>query len=388
MASADTRLIIAGGGLAGCLVALALARLRPEVPLMLVEGGTRFGGTHTWSFFDPDVAEGDRWLVDPFLVARWSAYDVRFPRRARTLGTAYNSASSDRLDAVMRERLRPEQYRLGCAVEAVAPDHVRLVGGETLRAAGVLDARGAPDPIPLDLGWQKFVGQEFRLARPHGLDRPIVMDASVDQAEGYRFVYCLPFSSARILVEDTYYSLSQTLAVEPLRDRIKAYVAARGWQPAALEKEEAGVLPVALGGNVASLWADPPGVPKLGLRGGFFHPTTGYSLPDAIRTALLVARQANLRSAPLHRILQNEAARLWRERSFYRLLDRMLFHSALPTQRYRVLEHFYRLDADVVARFYAGRSTAIDKLRILSGKPPVPLGAALAALIGRGRRWE
>ena len=41
---------------------------------------------------------------------------------------------------------------------------------------------------------------------------------------------------------------------------------------------------------------------------------------------------------------------------------------------------FYRLDPALIARFYAGRSTRADKLRILSGRPPVSLARAFAAL--------
>jgi lycopene beta-cyclase len=58
----------------------------------------------------------------------------------------------------------------------------------------------------------------------------------------------------------------------------------------------------------------------------------------------------------------------------------MLFRAADPPHRYRVLEHFYRLPEPVIARFYAGRSTMLDKMRILSGRPPVPIGRALSAL--------
>ena len=54
----EQRLVIAGGGLAGCLAALAMARLRPEVAIMLVEAGEAFGGNHIWSFFDADVDAG------------------------------------------------------------------------------------------------------------------------------------------------------------------------------------------------------------------------------------------------------------------------------------------------------------------------------------------
>jgi len=110
---------------------------------------------------------------------------------------------------------------------------------------------------------------------------------------------------------------------------------------------------------------------------------TGYSLPDAVRIAMLIARQSDLSSAVLHRILLSDAKRLWRERKFFRLLNRMLFHAADPQHRYKVLEHFYRLEPDVIERFYAARSASWDKLRILSGKPPVPIGGALAAMFGQ-----
>jgi lycopene beta-cyclase len=58
----------------------------------------------------------------------------------------------------------------------------------------------------------------------------------------------------------------------------------------------------------------------------------------------------------------------------------MLFRAAAPRLRYRVLEHFYRLDEELIGRFYAGRSTLFDKARILSGRPPVPLLRAAAAI--------
>jgi lycopene beta-cyclase len=38
-----------------------------------------------------------------------------------------------------------------------------------------------------------------------------------------------------------------------------------------------------------------------------------------------------------------------------------------------VLEHFYRLPEALIERFYADRLSALDRLRILSGRPPVPL---------------
>jgi lycopene beta-cyclase len=380
MTASTPTLIIAGGGLAGCLAALAIAERRPDVPLLLLEAEERFGGNHVWSFFDGDVARDDLWLVEPLIRSRWPDHEVRFPRRSRTLGFGYNSIRSERLDQVVRVRLRPDQYRLGARIASLGPEEVHLDDGEVITAGGVVDARGAANLDGLDLAWQKFVGRTYRFEEPHGSTRPVIMDAFVDQEDGYRFVYALPFSATELLIEDTYYSESPKLDVPLLRQRIEKYHL-EAWEPAELIAEETGVLPVALGGDIAQLWStrDAP-VARLGLRGGFFHPTTGYSLPDAVRNATLLAAQPDLSTPALHWLYRGRAVSLWKEREFYRMLNRMLFRAAAPADRYRVLEHFYRLPNEVIARFYAGQSTALDKLRILSGKPPVPVGKALGAM--------
>ncbi|HEY6917448.1 MAG TPA: lycopene beta-cyclase CrtY [Allosphingosinicella sp.] len=373
-------LVIVGGGLAGGLAALAFAERRPEVPILLIEESHRLGGSHVWSYFDGDVAEEDRPLVAPLVEVHWGRHDVIFPKRRRTLPFGYNSIRSERFDAVLRERLKPEQLRLSTGAALIEAERVILDSGEEIAALGVIDARGPGASLPPEhFGWQKFVGREYRFDAPHGLERPIVMDATVDQADGYRFVYCLPFSDRTMLVEDTYYSLSPDLDRAAIGGRIDAYMAAQGWPAATMLYEETGVLPVALGGDIAAFWAGRP-VARIGLRGGFFHPTTGYSLPDAVRLASLIARQSDLSGPALYRLTRAAAEETWRARRFYRLLDRMLFHAAAPAERYRVLEHFYRLDPAIIARFYAARTTLGDKVRILSGRPPVPLLKAIKAL--------
>jgi lycopene beta-cyclase len=68
------------------------------------------------------------------------------------------------------------------------------------------------------------------------------------------------------------------------------------------------------------------------------------------------------------------------------MLSAMLFAAAQPGDRYRVLQRFYRLDRRLIERFYAGQSSLADKARILAGRPPVPIGAALGVLTGLGAR--
>jgi len=374
-------LLIAGGGLAGCLAALALAERRPDLSVLLVEAGDRFGGNHIWSFFDSDIAPEDRWIVDLARPTRWADHEVRFPHRHRRLAIGYNSIRSEDVDAAVRARLPADRLRFGARIRALRPGAVELEGGETLRAGAVIDARGATGTAGVDYAWQKFAGSLRRFAKPHGVARPLIMDACVDQSFGYRFVYLLPFSETELLVEDTYYADGAALDVPRLRRLIGDYCSCRNLGASEQIREETGVLPIVLNGDIGAFWpgTEPP-LPRLGLAGGFFHPTTGYSLPDAVANAALLVRQREVSEAALHGLLCRRAGELWRARGFYRSLNRMLFRAAAPERRYRVLEHFYRLPEPVIGRFFAGRSTALDKLRILSGRPPVPVGRALHAL--------
>ena len=387
-------LAIVGGGLAGGLIALALAKKRPGVDVRIVEGADTIGGNHLWSFFASDIDKGNRWIVAPLISYGWTQYDIAFPAHKRTLKSPYYSIESERLDTVIRAALPEKALMTGRKVLAASPTAVVLADGDRIEAKGVIDARGPGDLGLLDLGWQKFVGMEFALDEPHGVDHPIVMDATVEQIDGYRFVYTLPFSATRLFVEDTYYSDTPDLYrpkpgvggvggsnADPIAERVLEYAAAHGWQTQHVVREESGVLPVTMGGDFEAYWQSGGNkVAKAGMRAGLFHPTTGYSLPDAVRMAALVATASDLSGAGLHSLTHDFARRTWKARGFYRMLDKMLFRAADPQERYRVLERFYRLDPQLVRRFYAGRSTLFDKMRVLSGKPPVPIPRAMRAI--------
>lgn len=374
-------LAIAGGGLAGALIALALRARRPDLRVVVIEGGETAGGNHVWSCFEGDVALADRWLIEPLIAHGWGGHDVRFPGFERSLPGGYASLSSERLDAALHDALPPGDLMLDTQIVALTPTGVTLADGRTLDAGGVIDARGPGDMSALELGYQKFVGQSWRMDAPHGVTRPIIMDARIDQADGYRFVYTLPFSATELFIEDTYYTAGPELEVDTLKGRIADYAAEQGWTGTPGNRIETGVLPVCMGGDFERYWrAASPGVAKAGLRGGFFHAMTGYSLPDAVRVAMRIASLADLSGAALHEEMRDMARAHWRGQAYYRLLATMLFRAAEPAERWRILARFYRLDPALIGRFYAGHSTLFDKLRVLTGRPPVPISRAIQAL--------
>jgi lycopene beta-cyclase len=379
VADADFDIILVGGGLANGLLADRLLAARPELRLLVLEGGHRLGGNHTWSFHDTDVTTAQMAWLAPYIAHRWPKQEVRFPGHSRVLETGYCSVPSDRFAAVLGAKLGA-RLRADCPVIEVTATDVKTADQQRLSAHCVIDGRGPQPHDALALGYQKFIGIEIETAVPHGRLWPIIMDATVPQIDGYRFVYTLPLDERRLLIEDTYYSDRPDLDLSPLRGRLDDYATQQGWTIARVVREESGVLPIVLAGDIEALLATDATVPRIGLRAGLFHPTTGYSLPDAVAMAERIAALPDIHSPAVAAAVRTHAKSLWRERGFYRLLNRMLFQAAKPHARAQVLERFYRLPEPLIRRFYAGQLSLTDQARILSGKPPVPLLAALQAM--------
>ena len=374
--SRDVDYALIGGGLQNGLLALALRARQPEARVVIIESNTAPGGNHTWCFHAGDVSPQMAALIDPLIAVRWPGYDVAFPAYARTLESAYACVTSDRLAAALAGS--GCELMLETTALVVGADHVLVRSRDgavtEMRARAVIDARG-PDRADVQAtGWQKFVGQELRLTAPHGLTRPMLMDATVEQIDGFRFLYVLPMAADRVLVEDTYFSNGTHLDATMLRERIAAYVAQRGWQVAAIEREESGVLPL-------PMRCTPPVAARplvAGYAGGWFHPVTGYSFPIAARLAELIASLPPEELAG--KAIERHARAHTKQLEFGLRLNRMLFRWFVPDQRFRVLERFYRLPEASVRRFYALELTAWDRARILVGRPP--RGLSFTAMFG------
>ena len=373
-------LILVGAGLASALIAQRLSQAENGPAILMLEASATPFGEHTWSFHDTDVTEDDRDWLDPLIAHSWSGQSVRFQSLKRDLASGYASLTSDSVRQAI-ERLPNVDLRSSVAVVGLAPGHVTLSNGTKVAGSCVIDARGYQPSAALALGYQKFVGLEIETTEPHGLVNPIIMDASVDQRDGYRFVYSLPFSPTRILIEDTRYSDGEALDLQALAADVSAYAEAQGWSIARVVREEHGVLPIALAHDADRFWREKPSdIPQAGMRAALFHPTTGYSLPEAVRVANLVAEAWPIGSAALARKIHAHALDRHRQQGFYRLLNRMLFRAAAPDKRHLVLQRFYKLPRPLIERFYAGRTSLGDIARILIGKPPVPIHRALGCL--------
>jgi lycopene beta-cyclase len=362
-------LVLVGGGLQNGLIALHALHTHPSARIALIEPQPRLGGNHTWCVHAGDVPPAAASWFEALVVRRWESYDVRFPGFERSLALPYAVVSSDRFNDVLRAafaRSADSVLAIGRRASNIAARQVELDDGSILRGNLVIDARG-PDASAFAgaCGYQKFVGLELRGDRPHGVLRPILMDATCPQHDGFRFFYVLPLSADRLLVEDTRFALSAKLDVAEASAAVLAYASrfAGEWT---LVRSEQGVLPMPWSGNEhARAWTSPL---LAGYRGGYFHPATGYSMPAALRVAQYIGDT----------LLGGAAQRDWHvletqhraQVAYAQHLNRLLFTGFEEHAMWQVFARFYRFPEALISRFYAMSLGSLDRARILIGRPP------------------
>lgn len=370
MTSTDFEYILVGGGLQNGLIALALLAERPGSRIAIVEREALLGGNHTWCFHQDDLpAAAGPWIA-PLICHRWAGYRVLFPNLERRIDDEYAAITSERFREVVTSAMAGgDRCRvvLNATATEVADREVQLATGERLTGAVVIDSRGpAPSAeASSEAGFQKFLGLEVNLSRPHGLEVPTLMDAKVDQTSGFRFLYVLPLNPRRLLVEDTYFHESPDLKPEQIKLDIARYLDDKGYSDFHVIREETGVLPMPWSGSLPARATMPL---RAGYGGGWFHPGTGYSFPVASRLAVWVSGQepGGFRDEEVAVMAREHR----RQARFCHLLNDFLFRWYPPSQRWHIFERFYRLPEETIRRFYSLSLKGRDQMRLLSGRPP------------------
>jgi lycopene beta-cyclase len=370
---------IVGGGLSGGILAYRLMQTNPHLALAVFESGPVLGGKHVWSFHGTDVSKEQLEWLWPLISQSWPSHDVAFSNGPRRIGGGYHSIKSpefhDKISSLLGERLR-----LNCGSVECDSTSVRLLNGETVEAKCVIDARGLSSvPFGWKVGFQRFLGLHVRLKKPHALEVPLIMDTRVEQLGTFRFVYVLPWSSTHLHIEDTAYADTPEVDAKALRERIEAYAQSHQLEIDEIVDSEMSALPIPLNMPCPTF-----SMPTIGMKAGFFHATTGYSLPQAVEIADFVAARIQLTCHELLVELQEKARTHHGEMGFFRMLNRMLFLGAASAdERVKIFEAFYGLNDERIAHFYSGKLTWGDKLDVLNrGRPSVPFFRAMKASFG------
>jgi len=406
--------IIIGGGLQGGLLTLAIKYHQPKATILLIEKDCEVGGNHTWSFHPKDVPAEARPWIEPLVTSRWPSYFIRFPGFERRVNLPYATINSDHFATIVTESFRELQAvgdgeasagvrytrsSIGNKVSSQATatnastqwsadqvesrllteTEIELIDEKCVRTSDlvtfegkvVIDCRGSTrlvNDAAFDGGFQKFFGFEIELDKDWPESYPVVMDACQDQSNGFRFIYSLPFSNRRVLVEDTQFSDDPSLDRAGCLLNVETFVRGKTDATWSIVREETGCLPMPLTKSSIPQANLPL---RGGYAGGWFHAATGYSFPLAVRYANAVASVEPERAveAVAALVVENQS-----QAKFARLLNRLLFRLVKPSKRWSIFRRFYRVLSDeAISRFYAHRFTKKDAFRIVVGRPPAGL---------------
>lgn len=368
---------ILGAGCAGLSLCYYLLEQGVTEPILILDQKSEFADDRTWCFWDVEPT--------PFshrAIKRWNSWTLHTPGNTveqRTTSHPYQCLTAADFYAAALEQIASHTnvtLRLGESAEGYkeyAGETFVKASQSTYTARYVFDGRGLPpgslvfEEARRRATWvpQKFLGLRLRSREPvFDPERCTLMDFSVSQERGLRFVYVLPFSEREALVENVYLSEAE-ISADGHRSELEDYLAAAyglSSEDYVVDDEESGYIPMTdhtfprkLGDRTYSI----------GMLGGQTRPSTGYTFLRIQRYCRALAESVVAGDSVPGRI---EATR-------YKLLDKIFlrFMKEHPEKCPGVYRRMFEgLPPDTLVRFITEKSSLLDDLRLVLAMPKAP----------------
>jgi len=386
-ASAEYDYLIVGGGAAGLSLAYHIAQ-EPRLAnkrVMLIEPEAKDQNDRTWSFWAEEPG-----LFDDIVAHEWRKIAFRSPgfEKIIDLGT-YRYKTINGLDYyrfVHRALALKPQFKV---VRGNIEHLEDTVGGiSAVTATGSFTAHYAFDSRPPNLAQlkqphkyryllQHFVGWEVEtdtdIFDPTTVE---FMDFRGEQQHEARFMYVLPYTSRKALVEYTLFS-ENTLPKADYEEAIRQYLSATlGLTAYRVVAEETGAIPMTDHPLPTRTGAH---TINIGTRGGRAKPSTGYAFKRIQQhSARLVAALARTGQPPA-----NATGDKWQFHLFDTLLlDIMQRRGEVTRDIFREL--FERNPVERIFRFLDEKTSWADNLRVMNSVSSGPFMRSIAHVL-RGR---
>lgn len=235
----------------------------------------------------------------------------------------------------------------------------------------ILDSR--PPAPPSGCMIQHFRGYEIVLKDARfDASTAILMDFRCDQSRGIHFIYCLPFSPTRALVESTLFS-TEIESPDYYDKSIRTYLAdVIGVSEFTIDRQESGAIPMALLGRFNPLYQG------IGSNGGAIRPSSGYAFSFIQKQVGQILRDAR---AGQHLVVKSPHSRftLLMDQIFLRVLHRY------PTLAPRIFINMASvLTGDEFARFLSSEGTISTWMKVIFAMPKLPFIRVLFPTFERG----
>jgi lycopene beta-cyclase len=381
----DFDYLIVGGGAAGLSLAYHISQ-EPRLAgkrVLLLEPAAKDQNDRTWSFWTDEPM-----LFDGIVAHEWEQLAFRSPSFEQVFQLQRHRYKMIRgLDFYQFVRAallaRPEQFTLvQDTVETLenTPEGARATGlADTYAARYAFDSRPPqlePRPHKHRYLLQHFVGWEVET--PHDVFDPATvefMDFRGEQHHEARFIYVLPFSKRRALVEYTLFS-ARVLPQAEYEQAMRSYLEQLGVTDFRIEAVEIGAIPMTDHPMPASAG---PHIVNLGTRAGRAKPSTGYAFKRIQEhSARLVAALAATGQPPPD---------LTGDRWQFGLFDALLLDIMQrrgETTRDIFTELFRHNSVERIFDFLDERTSALANLQVMNSVTPWPFLRSIGHML-RGR---
>ncbi len=393
--STDTfDIAIIGGGLAGLSLAARLAAPRfQHLRVIVLEPRAQYVRDRTWCYWADGKAKNsaNRPQPHPFQAAvaiRWPSWEVMCGEAGASSYEAITNTGQHCYEMIPADRFYDYAERL-----IASTAHVKLLKGVTVTAAvnkldqvdidtsiGKIRARLVFDSRPpaalSNTAWiQRFQGFELEADAPiFAVNCATLMDFSVttkadSQAGRVHFIYVLPLSDRRALVEDTWFAPVEDQCDDvDYQGQIKGYLKGRfGLENYRVLHREQGALPM----DPELQPSRTPGrIIKIGAGGGMARASSGYAFFETQRACDAIAEKLVMPHVLAHdfqlpRWRGNVS--YWMDAVFLRVLKQ---YPALAPKIF--FDLFANVPPDALARFLSGVATPLDVVRVVSACPKIP----------------
>lgn len=290
--------------------------------------------------------------------ASWSTWSIV------THETTAELSSDDHAYHVMHKLA----YLDRCKAVATSHDVAFAIEADSTHADLVFDSR--PPRASPNAMLQHFHGLEVEIDRPVFDDSTaILMDFRVDQSQGMHFMYLLPFSKTRALVESTIFS-TQPMPAAYYVEAIHAYLMEHHHAKVTkVHHEEKGIIPM------GTLSPHDPSIPGLGANAGAIRPASGYTfvfIQQQIKHAIEGLRHGK----PLRFKRPHKGIDVWMDAVLLIVLKHWPHHG--PSMFSRMASG---LTGDEFIRFMSGQATWRLRLKVMMTMPKWPFIRGVSKLM-------
>jgi lycopene beta-cyclase len=362
---------IVGAGCAGLSLAMRLAQSAPHLSVVLLDSRRQYEDDRTWCFWTSGNTPAED-LIDK----RWPRWRFANNSNRSILHTGhlhhYACVRSGHFYRHSLQKITAANFKLHLdapvsAIQASGAGIQVTAGKPQLMARQVIDTR--PEPHIQAKLYQVFAGFEIETdADAFDPDEAGLMEGMMADTQGFRFIYTLPFSKRRALIELTRFA-PDPIHPAQLDAELAAYLEGRNLHSARIIRQEYGLLPM---GMTAKRTSEDPRIIRAGMSAGAIRAATGYAFLRIQDWAQACAASI-AKGGPALPHEPESTLRSW--------LD-AVFLTALKQKPQNGADYFLKmakaLSPDAFARFMTDAGSVLDHARLVTALPPLPFLAAAA----------